>query len=360
MNGKKSYMTEGQRVISLLKREKPDRVPLWPFFDMTGFAAVYHNRPIIDAYSDAKISLEMQRKVCQDFNWICSPFFPAFGAADFGGKIKLPDSEFSQAPSTTVFPIESEDDISKLKMPDLTKSIGIVREEEFYRLSAQDRPENQPFKISLILYANPFEWAGRLCRPELLNRWILKKPDTVHRLLRLMVDVMTEVMNYWYNAFGTEDVLVMSGGVICSNQLISPRQFAQFVLPTLKEFHQKVLDKGYKHIYCHVCGEQNLNMPHWQYVPMGNPGIVGIGHEVALEKAAEYFPKDIILGNLEPAILQTKSPEEVYNATRDVIQRGKKLPGGFIFSTGCQFPPRASLENVRAMNKAVDDFGWYE
>ena len=73
MNGKKSYMTEGQRVISLLKREKPDRVPLWPFFDMTGFAAVYHNRPIIDAYSDAKISLEMQRKVCQDFNWICSP-----------------------------------------------------------------------------------------------------------------------------------------------------------------------------------------------------------------------------------------------------------------------------------------------
>jgi hypothetical protein len=26
---------------------------------------------------------------------------------------------------------------------------------------------------------------------------------------------------------------------------------------------------------------------------------------------------------------------------------------------GCQFPPRAKLENVKAMNQAMDDFGWY-
>ncbi len=60
-------MTNGQRIEALLNHQKPDRVPLWPFFDMTGYAAVYHNHPIQDAYKDPQLSLEMQRKVCQDF-----------------------------------------------------------------------------------------------------------------------------------------------------------------------------------------------------------------------------------------------------------------------------------------------------
>lgn len=93
---------------------------------------------------------------------------------------------------------------------------------------------------------------------------------------------------------------------------------------------------------------------------MGNPGIVSIGHEVELETAARYFPEDIILGNIEPSIMQTGTPDEVYNATAMVVKKGKELPCGFIFSMGCQFPPRASIENVRAMNKAVHDFGRYE
>ena len=46
MTAKKALLTNGQRIEALLSHRKPDRVPLWPFFDMTGFAAIYHNRPI--------------------------------------------------------------------------------------------------------------------------------------------------------------------------------------------------------------------------------------------------------------------------------------------------------------------------
>jgi uroporphyrinogen decarboxylase len=353
-------MTNGERIQALLEYRKPDRVPLWPFFDMTGFAAIYHNRPILDAYIDPGLSLQMQRQVCDDFGWICSPFFPAFGPADFGGEIRLPTSEFSQAPSTVRFPIETEEDIDKFKMPDLNRATGIAREREFYKLSAQNRPDNQPFRILLLLSPSPYEWAGRLCRPELLNRWLLKKPEVVHRLLPLMDEVVTEVMDYWYHAFGTEGVLVMSGGVICSNQIISPKHFEEFVLLPLIKSHQKVLEKGYQRFYCHICGEHNLNLPYWQQVPMGESSIISIGHEIDLETAAKYFPEHIILGNLQPSIMQTGSPEDVYNMTGKIIQKGKQIDGGFIFSMGCQFPPRAKMENVRAMNQAMDDFGWYD
>ena len=75
--------------------------------------------------------------------------------------------------------------------------------------------------------------------------------------------------------------------------------------------------------------------------------------------AAEYFPNDIIFGNLNPAIIQSGTPEEVYQASKEVVERGKALANGFIFAPGCELPPRAPVENLRAMTRAVEDFGWY-
>jgi uroporphyrinogen-III decarboxylase len=40
--------------------------------------------------------------------------------------------------------------------------------------------------------------------------------------------------------------------------------------------------------------------------------------------------------------------------------KGKEFPGGYIFSSGCEMPPKAPPYNVWMMTKAVNDFGWYE
>ena len=83
------------------------------------------------------------------------------------------------------------------------------------------------------------------------------------------------------------------------------------------------------------------------------------GHEVDLEVAGNYFPEDIIYGNIEPAIIQTGTPQKVYDLCGTAIQKGKKAPGGFILGPGCGLPPTAPPVNVYAMTKAVNDFGWY-
>ena len=117
---------------------------------------------------------------------------------------------------------------------------------------------------------------------------------------------------------------------------------------------------GYKTILFHICGEHNGNLPYWSKVSMGDPGLISFGHEIDLETAANYFPNDIIVGNLEPNIIQAGTPEEVYKAAMRVIEKGKKLPCGFMFAPGCEMPPKAPVENVRMMTKAVNDFGWYD
>ena len=73
-----------------------------------------------------------------------------------------------------------------------------------------------------------------------------------------------------------------------------------------------------------------------------------------------YFLNDIIMGNLEPGIIQTKTPEDVYEATKHVIEEGKTIANGYIFSPGCELPPKAPIENVREITTAVNDFGRYE
>ena len=63
------------------------------------------------------------------------------------------------------------------------------------------------------------------------------------------------------------------------------------------------------------------------------------------------------MGNLDPAIIQFGTPEAVYDASRIVIEQGKKLPGGFMFGPGCELPPMAPIENVKVMTEAINDFG---
>ncbi|MBI4180919.1 MAG: hypothetical protein HY528_03215, partial [Chloroflexi bacterium] len=107
-------------------------------------------------------------------------------------------------------------------------------------------------------------------------------------------------------------------------------------------------------------GEQNLNLPYWQQVPMGNPGIFYVGNEIDLETAAQYFPNDIIEGNLDTTVIQEGTPDEVYKEAKKVIEQGKSLANGFILRPACELPPLSPAENMRAITRALNDFGWYD
>jgi len=360
MAEKKGTMTNRERIEALLRREKPDRVPIWPFA-FQGFAVVHSRTAIADAYNKPDVALAAQRKVCQDFGWVFTPMFgyAAMGGWEFGGEIKWPEGEFAQAPTVLKHPVETEEDVWNLQMPDYKNSGITPMTMKFCKLSAQERLDNEPFNVMTVGACMSFTLAGNICSPDKLCKWLIKKPDVAHRVLRLATDYVINMAQYWKDTFGIEGVLPMGGEPTSANQLISPKQFETFSFPYIKESHEKVLAMGYKHLYCHICGEHNDNLPFWAQMPFGDPGIISIGHEIALETAAKYFPNDIILGNLEPAIIQIGTPEEIYQAAKKNLEEGMRLSSGYVFSPGCEMPPMASSEQVMAMTQAVNDFGWY-
>ncbi len=350
---KQDRMTPKERLEALLNHQKIDRVPLWPF--TLGFCARNVGYPLASIYNDPEKSFWAQLWTQEQYGYDGYPqyAYASYGSWEFGGEVKFPTSEWEQAPSTVRFPVDSEEDVEKIKLPDVEKAGMLPLAMQFSKIS-----EKAGMSVSIVL-GGPFTIAGNLCQASVLCRWMIKKPELVHRLLRLAADHIVNVVRCWLDTFGEGRFIVHFWEPLASNQIISPRQFEKFVFPYQKEIHEKVLVMGVKHIFCHICGEQNLNLPYWAQIPMGAPGIVSFGHEVDLEVAAKYFPKDIIYGNIEPAIIQTGTAQQVYELCRIAIEKGKKSPGGFILGPGCELPAMAPPYNVYVMTKAINDFGWY-
>jgi uroporphyrinogen decarboxylase len=89
--------------------------------------------------------------------------------------------------------------------------------------------------------------------------------------------------------------------------------------------------------------------------------ILEIDHLVNLGKAKqEIGHKVCLMGNLNPTdILLNGTPAAVEKATRECIKQAAE-DGRYILSSGCEIPPTAPLENIRAMVTATEKFGRYK
>lgn len=349
-------MTKDERWLALLNREPLDRIPVFGF--AWGFSAVHCGLTVADAYNQPKKLFDAVTKTAQEFGWQDLPIiqYASMGAWEFGGSITWPSSEYDQAPKVTRYPLIRPEDMEGLEVPVIEKA-GIVP----LMMEVSKMQEDSGAALVASMTLGPWSLACNICGIETIFRWSLKHPGLVHKIQKKVLPFSVGLIKYWVDAFGAERLFPWVGGsAAASNQLISPDHFEEFVLPYMKELYLEAHKLGLKHIYCHICGEQNMNLPYWSQLDFGDPGILSFGHEVDLETAAEYFPADIIMGNLNPSVLQTGTPENVYELAKETIIKGKKCPGGFMLAPGCEMPPRTPEQNILAMMQAVSDFGWYE
>ena len=350
---KGDQMSTRERMGALLSGDPVDHIGLFLF--ARGFSARNAGIPLKDFYTNPQKSLQAQIWTSQMYGQDENTKFGFASAAawDFGGDIKMPEGEFDQTPIVTRYPVESEEDVAKLSIPDIKTSGMMPLNNEFCRLQ-----EKAGVMVTMSIGA-PLMYASSVCGLGTLSKWMIKKPDLAHHLLRLVTDYSLETARYWVDRFGAENIEFRTSTPTSSNQVISPKQFLTFSLPYLKELHEKVLQMGVRYLFTHICGEQNLNLAHFAGIPYGDPGIVSFGHEVDISDAIAHFgDKCIIVGNVEPRIILTESPETVYEVSRQCIEKGKHAPRGFILGSGCELPPMAPPGNVWAMRKAINDFGW--
>lgn len=344
-------MTQNERILALLARQPIDCVP----FVHKGYSFCATNTGVAkaDIFEFPERSYKAQAWTMEQYGAEVAPFytFVSYGAWEFGGEIAWPEDRWSSGPSVAKRPVQTLDDVQSLALPEVETAGCLPRMMEFAHL--QERNNSQ---IAFI-YGSPFTFGANLCGVENFLEWSAGEPETVHHVMRLVTDHLKQVADWFIGEFGAERVLPRIASP--TDGLISPRMYERLVLPYRLELHQHVLDRGVKHIYDHICGEQNRNLPLLAQLPWGDPGILSFGDEVNLLDAAQVFPNEIICGNIKPDLVVTGDPDEIYDACRENIEVGKQIKSGFIFMGGCDIPATVPPYHIHLMSKASKEFGRY-
>jgi uroporphyrinogen decarboxylase len=346
-------MTSRERWDALVRGDELDRVPCLQF--ILGHTAVVSGKPIAKVYDAAAVSIDCQRHAMDMYGYdgLVLHGWANAGGAEFGGEIEFPYRKYTGAPMMKKNPVQNEEDARNLRVPADVASAGTIPVG-----LAFSRLQHELGMPCTVQVGSPLTWAGSVCGEERLMLWLIKKPELVHHVLRVITDLALKKAELWVKEFGPERVMAFD---LCieTNRLYSPKQFETFSFPYLKEIHEKVSNMGVAIFLSHICGEQNRNLPLWSQLSYGKRGMVSVGREVSLSTASASFPRNVIMGNVDPVTIQEGTPEEVLQLCKDCIAEGKDHPGGYALMSGCEVPPQAPPVNVYQMVKACREYGQY-
>jgi uroporphyrinogen decarboxylase len=351
----KDKMTSEERTQALMEGKQIDRVPF--ILLAYGFSACNVGYSTYEWYTDVKKAVESGKWTSEQYGASWMPFagYPGIGPWEFGGEIKWPRSEYDQCPNVEPA-INSDEEAWALKPIDSEKLKDKGSLPYFLGLARTAADYGGPFILPIYC---PWTTAGNIVGIERLCRWTIKKPDLARHVLKLATDFLITFSQIIVDEAGPQNYIPGLSTASASNNVISPKAFKEFALPYLIEFHTKLIDMGVLSILFHLCGEQNNNYDFYAQVPLPPLSQISVSQEVDLDKASATFPNNIILGNVDPSLLQMGTPQQVYESCRVAIEKGKKHKRGYILAPGCELAPLTPPYNVWMMAKAINDFGYY-
>ena len=112
--------------------------------------------------------------------------------------------------------------------------------------------------------------------------------------------------------------------------MLSPyRSISEFVVPYTTEVHESLLAMGIRTFQLHLSGRWKQILPYAAKLPLGDWNMVSIDHPTDLAEATKVFgEKAVIVGNLDTSIIQTGTPLQVYEMSRECIEKGKRASVG--------------------------------
>jgi uroporphyrinogen decarboxylase len=341
---------------ALIMKKGIDRVPVSP--KATLYVAKVSGISSKEFYLDPKKSLQAQLwcRELHDYDGSPALNIPDWGGWDFGGKLHFPSSSKVSVPVLNNRPVKTEKDIEKLNIPDINTAPACSRMLAFARLATE-----KGFSVGFN-GGSPLRIVESVLGLELMLRWFYKKPELIHRLLRLATDYILKIGEYYIKEFGAENCSVYTSYPLECHALVSPKIFEKFSLPYVKEIHEKLIDKGIKKWKIHLCGDHTYNLPYWtDEIKLVPRTIFTIGQEMDIESTAKILGENhIIGGNIPTTLFKMESPEKIFEESKKLLQKMKHHPGGFILMPDCALPASTPPVNVYAMIKAARMFGRYD
>ncbi len=366
-----------ERVAKAKRFETPDRVPVIP--------AIAHRLLVPqvgvrfrDYYADPETMLRTQilaqKWLMENIRtdaysitgaWVgaWTDFQNTFEAGSLGCEITFPDDDI---PWVGPGWVKTDDDLCRLEAMDFVHS-GINARQIAYRRAMMAVADKYPvrFQGGEVFYPGenpslthtsdgPFGVAGDLMGQIDAFTAVYERPDFLREMLRIVTDKLIE----WLDFCWVEEKLSTPRDLAWTDDLavsLSANSYRALVLP----FEQKLRFHFDGYLSLHMCGKADHMLEIFRDDLKINE-LQGFGYQVDLDRVATALGGRVVLiGNVNPMLIQSGTPDDVRAATRRVIE--KLAPTrGLIIQDGSNIPPGSPLENINAMMEAAEMYGRYE
>jgi uroporphyrinogen decarboxylase len=264
-----------------------------------------------------------------------------------GAKVRVPQDETAHLDSPAV---RREEDIERLVPHDPYKDGQIPALLEATRRTLEAIGQEVPVTCGL---EGPFTLAALLVGADNISRWMLRKPETAHRVIGIAYEACIRLA----------DAIIDLGSVpsltcaMSSSTVISPRHFREFSQPYLTRLISHIKARGVESVGLHICGKTSAI---WTGMADTGAACLSIDNMAHLDEAKALVGDRVcLMGNIPPAeVLLQGTPGDVRQAARKCLREAWDSPRGFILASGCSLPTETPFANIDAMMDTVRETGW--
>ena len=188
----------------------------------------------------------------------------------------------------------------------------------------------------------PFTIAGHLASVDEMFMWIITDPDKIHTLVSKVTDFVIDYQKLLSDA-GADILFAIDP--TSSGDLLSGDMYKEFVLPSIQRM-RKATDTP---TILHICGNTK---PMLEHIAISDVDGFSFDKAVPVWYAKQILGDKVsVYGNLDVIdLFPNQMPEDVYNATAEVIRQGVNIAG-----SACDVPETTPIENIRAFVKACKE-----
>jgi uroporphyrinogen decarboxylase len=252
-------------------------------------------------------------------------------AEAFGSPVRFSEDE---VPTVTGAIITDENDLTNLIVP----PISAGRTDEYVKTirEAKKLITDRPVFAGAI---GPFSLAGRLMDMTEIMMLCYEEPELVHGVLEKSTQFLI-AYNSAFKEAGADGIVMAEPAA----GLLSPALMKEFSTPYVKRIIEAVETDSFVFIY-HNCGNSTLSLV--EHILSTGASAFHFGNAINLAEMLKLIPSDkLVMGNVDPVLFRSGSPESVREATLAVL-RDCNEHSNFILSSGCDIPPEIGRASCR-------------
>lgn len=345
--------TSLERVVAALQHKEGDRVPCAPL--ICGASRRVYGVTYAEWSQDGELAAKcmLQAQELVGFDGFLTLVDLSVEAADFGQEVVFP-VENTAHPNYANPLIKTPDDYSKLERFDPTKSPRMKEQIKLCDILMTERGATVP--VMAFVYAPLGILSMMRSAEKLFADCIRYKADVIKGM-----EIITDVLVDYIKATAKTGVhMFILDTLFASECIMSKKMWTETEGPFARRMADAAREGG-SMVGVHNCG----NGPYFDaQIEAMQPAALSFAYPPAdckdfKETKEKWGDKTCLVGVISPPMYgYLSTPEEAKEeCKREIADLAKG--GGFIMSTGCEFPPNGSLLNAIAMMEAAELYGKY-